>query len=463
MGVIEAIKAVVGAGAVFEGEAIEATYLSDWVVPMTDGRPLGLVKPATTVEVAAVMRVAHEAAIPVVVQGGRTGLAGGATPVDGGLVLSLERMSGVEEVDGAASTMTVLAGTPLQTVQEAASDAGLYFGLDMGARGTSQVGGMVATNAGGNRVIRFGMMRDLVLGLEVVLADGTVITALNKLIKNNAGYDVRQYFIGSEGTLGIVTRAVLKLHPEPRSVSTAFCSVASYDQVIGLLQHARAWLAGSLSAFELMWGDYYTLMTAEGGAPAPLPAGSTAYLLIEALGTDPGADPQRFDEMLEAAAGKGLIDDAAVAHSAREAAAFWQVRDSSAEFARLGWPALGYDIGIPTRDIGRFIEACRARLQAAWPGSQTAFFGHIGDSNLHLHVKTPPAIPMREVTDLVYGLVAEWHGTTSAEHGIGTLRRPYLGYTRTEAELSVMRRIKAALDPKGILNPGKILDGDPGD
>ncbi len=462
MRVLEAIRAVVGAGAVFEGESIDQAYLADWVVPMAGGRPLCLVKPVATAEVSAVMRIAHDAGVPVVVQGGRTGLAGGATPVDGGLVLSLERMSGIEEVDGAASTMTVLAGTPLQAVQEAASEAGLYFGLDMGARGTSQVGGMIATNAGGNRVIRFGMMRDLVLGLEVVLADGTVITALNKLIKNNAGYDLRQFFIGSEGTLGIVTRAVLKLHPEPRSVSTAFCAVESYDQVIGLLRHAREWLAGSLSAFEMMWGDYYALMTSQGGAPAPLGVGSTAYLLVESLGTDPAGDPPRFDEMLEAAAGKGLITDAVVAHSAREAAAFWQVRDSSAEFARLGWPALGYDIGIPTRDIGRFIEICRAKLQAAWPGSETAFFGHIGDSNLHLHVKTPPDVPMREVTDLVYGLVAEWHGTTSAEHGIGTLRRPYLGYTRSDEELSVMRRIKAALDPRQILNPGKVLEADPG-
>jgi len=304
-------------------------------------------------------------------------------------------MTGIEEVDAAAATMTVLAGTPLQVVQDAAAAAGFYFGLDMGARGSSQVGGMVATNAGGNRVIRFGMMRDLVLGLEVVLADGTVITTLNKLVKNNAGYDLRQMFIGSEGTLGVVTRAVLRLHPQPRSQSTAFCATGSYDQVIGLLQHARTWQGGSLSAFEMLWGDFYELMTGAGGVPPPLAPGSASYVLVESLGTDPGRDAGRFDEMLEAAAGKGLIADAVVAHSAREAAPFWRVRDSSAEFARLGWPALGYDIGIPTREIGRFIEACQARVHGRWAASRTAFFGHIGDSNLHLHVRTPDDVPMR--------------------------------------------------------------------
>jgi FAD/FMN-containing dehydrogenase len=455
---LDDIRAAIGAGQVVDGPAIDARYLSDWVVPMTGGRPLALVRPRTTAEVAAILRICHEARIPVVPQGGLTGLAGGATPVDQCVVLSLERMSGIEELDDAAATMTVLAGTPLQVIQEAAHVAGLFFALDMGARGSCQIGGNVATNAGGNRVIRYGMTRDLVLGLEVVLADGTVLTSLNKLIKNNAGFDLRQMFVGSEGTLGVITRVVLRLHPQARSQSTAFCAVESFDQVLALLRHAREWLGSTLSAFEVMWPDFYDLMTAPGTSIAPpVPSGAGAYVLIESLGTDAVRDPEHFAEMLGAAVDAGLVTDGAVAHSAGEARRFWAVRDASGEFARLGWPSLGYDIGIPTRDIGRFVEACRQTVEARWPGAACAFFGHIGDSNLHLHVKAPDGVPTGDVSAVVYGLVREWRGTTSAEHGIGTLRKPYLSYTRSATEVAVMKQIKQALDPRGILNPGKIF------
>ncbi len=457
-GAIEAVRRVVGADQVLEGSAIADRYLRDWVVPMAGGRPLALVRPRTTEDVAAVLRICHDARISVVPQGGLTGLAGGATPIDGCVVLSLERMSGIEELDEAAATMTVLAGTPLQVIQEAAQEAGLFFALDLGARGSCQIGGNVATNAGGNRVIRYGMTRDLVLGLEVVLADGTVVTSLNKLIKNNAGFDLRQVFIGSEGTLGVVTRVVVRLHPQPRSQCTAFCAAEDFDRVLALLRHAREWLGSSLSAFEVMWPDFYDLMTGPGtGIAAPVPNGAGAYVLIEALGTDAARDPEHFEEMLGAAVEAGFVGDGVVAHSAAEARGFWAVRDASGEFPRLGWPSLGYDIGIPTRDIGRFVAACRQTLEARWPSSRVAFFGHIGDSNLHLHVKTPDGVPLGDVNDLVYGLVREWAGTTSAEHGIGSLRRPYLAYTRSAAEIAVMKQIKQALDPHGILNPGKIF------
>lgn len=456
--VVEALRAAVGGAQVIDGPSIDDRYLHDWVVPMEAGRPLALVRPRSTADVAAVMRICHQAQVPAVPQGGRTGLAGGATPVDGCVVISLELMAGIEEVDESAATMTVLAGTPLQTIQEAAQAAGLFFALDMGARGSSQIGGNVATNAGGNRVIRYGMTRDLVLGLEVVLADGTVLTSLNKLIKNNAGFDLRQMFVGSEGTLGVVTRVVVRLHPQPRSQCTAFCAVEDYDHVVALLRHARQWVGSTLSAFEVMWPEFYDLMTGTStGIAPPLPSGAGAYVLVESLGTDPVRDPQHFEEMLGAAVEAGLVGDGVAAHSAAEARGFWAVRDASGEFPRLGWPSLGYDIGIPTRDIGRFVDACRRTVEAQWPSSRVAFFGHIGDSNLHLHVKTPAGIPLTDVNQLVYGLVREWGGTTSAEHGIGSLRRPYLSYTRSAAEIAVMKQIKAALDPIGLLNPGKIF------
>lgn len=457
-GAVDAMRAALGADAVIAAPDIEPHFLRDWVVPMAGGAPAALVRPRTTDDVSAVLRICHDAGVPVVPQGGLTGLAGGATPVDGGVVLSLARMTGVEEIDPAASTMTVLAGTPLQTVQDAAQAAGLFFALDFGARGSCQIGGAVATNAGGNRVIRYGMARDLVLGLEVVLADGTVLTSLNKLIKNNAGYDLRQIFVGSEGTLGVITRAVLRLHPRPRSTCTAFCSVERFDHVVALLRHAREWLGGSLSAFEVMWPDFYDLMTSPAaGISPPLPSGAGMYVLVESLGTDPAHDPAHFDAMLEAAVDAGIVTDGAVAHSAAAAGAYWKVRDASGEFPRLGWPALGYDIGIPTGSIGRFVEACRATILARWPGAATAFFGHIGDANLHLHVKAPPLVTDTEVQQLVYGLVRDWQGTTSAEHGIGTLRRPYLGYTRSTTEIALMSHLKRALDPRGILNPGKVV------
>jgi FAD/FMN-containing dehydrogenase len=356
--------------------------------------------------------------------------------------------------------MTVRAGTPLQAVQEAASQAGWFFPLDLGARGSCQIGGTIATNAGGNRVIRYGMMRDLVLGLEVVLADGTVLTSLNKLIKNNAGPDIRQIFAGSEGTLGIITRAVLRLHPQPRSTCTAFCAVPGYEQVVALLKHAKVSLGGMLSAFEMLWPDFYVMATTRvPGMPRPLPHGAFGYVLIESLGGDQDADQARFESMLEEADREGLITDAVLAQSAADARTLWQVRDASGEFPRMLWPSLGFDIGIPTRDIGSFVDACRDALRARWPDVETAFFGHIGDSNLHLHAKVCEGPqPDRELAGVVYGVVREWGGTVSAEHGIGLLKKPYLHYARSPEEIATMRAIKRALDPKGILNPGKILD-----
>lgn len=456
---VEALREAIGVANVVDGGAVEGRYLRDWVVPMTDGRPLALVRPRSTADVSAILRICYEARVPVVPQGGLTGLAGGATPGDGWVILTLERMTGIEEVDEAAATMTVLAGTPLQVIQDAAKAAGVFFALDMGARGSCQIGGNVATNAGGNRVIRYGMTRDLVLGLEVVLADGTVLSTLNKLIKNNAGFDLRQIFIGSEGTLGVVTRVVLRLHPQPRSQCTAFCAVDGYAQVVALLRHAREWLGSTLSAFEVMFPDFYDLMTGPGtGITPPVASGAGAYVLVESLGTDAARDPEHFDEMLGAALESGIVLDGVVAHSAAEARGFWNVRDASGEFPRLGWPSLGYDIGIPTRDIGRFVDACRAALQARWPSARTAFFGHVGDSNLHLHVKAPDDAAPGDVHQIVYGLVRDWHGTTSAEHGIGMLRKPYLAYARSAIEIGYMKQLKRAFDPRGILNPGKVFD-----
>jgi FAD/FMN-containing dehydrogenase len=448
-----------GDGQVAAGNDIDTRHLGDWMVRLTEGAPVAVVRPRSTAEVSAVLRTCHAAGVPVVPQGGLTGLAGGATPSRGSVVLSLERMTGIEEIDQAAATMTVLAGTPLEAVQDAARAAGFFFPLDLGARGSCQIGGNVATNAGGNRVIRYGMTRDLVLGLEAVLADGTVLTSLNKLIKNNAGPDIRQLFIGSEGTLGIVTRVVLKLHAQPASQSVAFCALEDFDHVVRLLQLARTSLGGTLSAFEAMWPDFYDLITAPGsGIPAPVPPAGGAYVLVESMGVDPAHDTERFEQMLAEALERGIITDGVVAQSAAEAREFWRVRDGSGDFPRLLWPNVAFDIGIPTRDIGAFVTACGTAIRERWPEARTAFFGHIGDSNLHLNLKVREGEqPEDEIDALVYGLVRDWHGSVSAEHGIGLLKRPYLGYSRTPEELAVMRTLKQALDPTNILNPGKVF------
>lgn len=458
---LAALRDAVGADQLRLGKDIEPRYRSDWFVSMEQGSPVALVRPRTTEEVAAVLRVCHAYRLCVVPQGGLTGLSGGATPIDGCIVLSLERLVGIEEVDTAAATLTAWAGTPLQTIQDAARNAGFLYPLDLGARGSCHIGGNIATNAGGNRVIRYGMTRDLVLGLEVVLADGTVVTSLNKMLKNNTGYDLKQLFIGSEGTLGVITRVVLRLHPEPKSLCTALCTVADYTQALALLRHMKEELAGMLSAFEMMWPDFYQLATQKvPGLAPPLPYGYGAYVLVEALGSDQQADQARFEAALQGAMDAGFVLDAAIAQSHAESQALWRVRDASGELTHIVKPQAKFDVSIPARDIGRFVDECSAAVKARWPNVQTMSFGHIGDSNIHFNVRidTDETSPQTELEHMVYDIVRRWNGSISAEHGVGVLKRAYLRHTRTAEEVQLMRTLKQALDPHGILNSGKIFE-----
>jgi len=421
-------------------------------------RPLAVLRPRNTGEVSTALRICNSHRQPVLPQGGLTGLAGGATPRGGEVVLSLERMRGVEELDPAAATMTVLAGTPLEALQVAASQAGFFLGLDLGARGSCQIGGNLSTNAGGMKVIRYGMAREQVLGLEAVLADGTIVNALNKMLKNNAGYDVKHLFIGSEGTLGIVTRAVLRLHPKPRSLCTALVATDRYEQVVQLLRAAQAELGG-VSAFEAMWRDYYRFVTgSDPGRVPPMLATAPLYVALEFAGNDAEGDPVRFEAFLSRALEQGLIADAVIAQSEREARAIWEIREGVG-----AWNArphgLHLDVSLPIASIGDFAERVRSRLQQRWPGSLNTFFGHIGDSNLHvsLDMGTGDETVRHAVELCVYEVVRDMGGSVSAEHGIGTLKRDYLGFSRSEAVVGLMRTLKAALDPNAILNPGKVL------
>jgi FAD/FMN-containing dehydrogenase len=458
--VIGALQEALGPEIVLAGEAVPERNRDDWSgLPPT--RPLAVLRPRTTEQVSTVLRICHAHRQPVVPQGGLTGLCGGARAGDGEIALSLERMVGIEEIDPATATMTVLAGTPLERVQQAADAAGFLCPLDLGARGSCAIGGNIATNAGGNRVIRYGMTREMVLGLEVVLADGTVLTSLNKLIKNNAAYDLKHLFIGSEGTLGIVTRAVLRLHPKPSCVQAALCGLASFEALIELLKGARAGLGPSLSAFEVMWSDYYRFVTTEVRVRPPIGSEHAIYALVEAQGTDEAADNARFEGWLERMLEQGIIADAALAQSLAEVQSFWTLRDSAGEFRQtpLGPDHVSFDIGLPTGAMGTYVDTCRRQLESALPGLIALFYGHIGDGNLHIVAALPgaPTQPKETIDRVVYELVRTWGGTVSAEHGIGTRKKRWLAYSRTEEELALMRTLKGALDPVGILNPGKVL------
>jgi FAD/FMN-containing dehydrogenase len=412
--------------------------------------------------VSAILRLCHEARHAVVPWGGRTGLVEG-TYADGAVALSLERMSRVIDIDAEGMTMTVEAGCVLQTVCDAADKAGLFFPLDLGARGSATIGGNISTNAGGNRVIRYGMMRELVLGLEAVLADGTVVSSLNHLIKNNAGYDLKQLFIGSEGTLGIVTQAVLRLRPKPVSQNVALLAVNDFDHLPRTLRNLEKGLGGTLSAFEVMWRDFYRLVTtppAQGRAP--LSDEHSYYVLVEALGGDMKHDGVRFERALTAELDGDRIADAAIAKSQGECDLLWALRDDVGQVARNA-PIFTFDVSLRISEMENFVEDVRHALLSQWPAMTLMVFGHLGDGNLHLvpGVGHGGTEARESVEGMIYGALRKRNGSISAEHGIGLEKRAYLGYSRNSEEIALMRALKRTLDPHNILNPGKIFLPDP--
>jgi FAD/FMN-containing dehydrogenase len=454
--IVETLRNRIGAEKVLAGEEIGARYRVDFSHENACA-PLAVLRPASTDDVAAILRECHRARQRVVVQGGLTGLAGGATPQAGEIAISLERLTGVEEIDRAAQTMTVRAGTPLQIVQQAAAEAGYLFPLDLGARGSCTIGGNIATNAGGNQVIRFGMIRNLVLGLEAVLADGTVVSSLNKMLKNNAGYDLKQLFIGTEGTLGVVTRAVLRLWPKLPSKVTALCALRGFAETVELLHALQARLGGRLSAFEAMWAPYFHYVLEHLGARSPFAARHALYVLVEVEGTDHARDLAEIEHALGDALEEHTIADAALAQSERETRSFWAIRDGIGDVTPTLQPLLAFDVSLPIDAMAGFLATVDAEF-ARFPDPVTNLvFGHIGDSNLHLAVTTHRARDLDKLCNAVYEAVGRHGGSISAEHGVGTLRRDYLHYSRSAAELDVMRRLKTALDPHGILNAERVL------
>jgi FAD/FMN-containing dehydrogenase len=450
------LAAIVGSAGLLEGEAVTSRSAGIWG-PVRTIATDRLVRPATTAELSRVLALCHARRQPVVTHGGLTGVVDGAWARPGDLVLSLERMAAIEELDTTGRTLTVQAGAPLEKVQAAAAAQGLMFPLDLGARGSATIGGNAATNAGGNRVIRYGMVRQSILGLEAVLADGRVLSSMNRMLKNNAGFDLKQLFIGSEGTLGVITRLVLRLVPAPRSQSTALVSAPDFAAVTGLLSHVDEALGGQLSAFEVMWGDYFDFIAA--GRSSPLPAGRPYYVLLESLGGDTQADTSRFEAVLADALDAGLIDDAVLAGSEQQRLSLWAIRDDVASLLALK-PMFLFDVSLPIRHMAVYIGELRGALTACWPDSRLFVFGHLGDGNLHLGIQAGPAdgAAREAVESLVYRPLADFGGSISAEHGIGLEKKAYLGISRTAGEIALMRQLKASLDPHGILNPGKVFD-----
>ena len=456
---LQALITLLGEPGLLRGEDIGPRYFED-VLGACTTRPLAVLRPADTAQVSAALRLCHQSGMPIVTQGGRTGLAQGQLPRAGELVLSLERMNAIEVVDEDGGTATVQAGVVLQALQDRLEPMGLTFPLDLGARGSCTVGGNIATNAGGNRVIRHGMTRDLVVGLEAVLADGTVLDGLTTVLKNNTGLDLKQLFIGSEGVYGVITRAVLRLAPLPAGRGVALCTVAGFDQVRALLRHLRAQLGGELSAFEVLWPSYCEQAAAL-LPQAPSIARTPGFcVLTEASGPDAPRLVAALEAALHAALEQGLVGDAVVAQSGAEASKLWQMRDMAIEVCRRIDPIVPFDVSVAIADMPAFTEALDRACAAIDPRCRTIVFGHVGDGNLHLAVHAPPVLPgaFMAVERAVYALVGRFRGSVSAEHGIGWLKREFLPHTRSAAEVATMRTIKLALDPRRILNRNRIFE-----
>ena len=456
---LQQIAAITGPQGLLTGADVSGRA-GDWL-GLSTCQAMAIVRPASTHELSQIMVLCHAAGQSVVPVGGLTGLVHGSDCTAADIQVSLERMRAIDPPDPVGRTMVVEAGAVVQAVQEAAAAHGLKFAVDWGARGSATIGGGIATNAGGNSVVRFGMMRESVLGLEVVLADGTVISSMNALLKNNAAYDLKQLFIGSEGTLGIVTRAVLRLHPAPLSTQTALLALDSFGAVQALFVALGQKLGAGLTAYEVMWPSFYEPLAVHSGRHTPpLAPGHSHYVLLEASGTDPEADAARFEMVLGACLDSGLVTDAAIATSGAQADAMWAVRDDIEGLFAYAAPSVTFDVSLPIVAMEGYVAGVEAAVRAEW-GDTAKFitFGHIGDGNLHFVIAPRPydEAARHRAEEIVYTALVPYHGSVSAEHGIGLEKRAWLAITRSEAEIALMRTLKKALDPQGILNRGKVL------
>jgi FAD/FMN-containing dehydrogenase len=458
-------EAVGEAGLVRTAEA-KAPYETDWLKKWV-GHSSIVVRPANTAETAAVMRICHETHTPVVTQGGNTGMSGGATPEGSGaqVILSTVRMNAIRAVDPLNNTLTCEAGVLLAHIHAAAQEADRFFPLSLGSEGSCTIGGNLATNAGGIAVLRYGNTRDLALGLEVVLPDGRVWNGLRALRKDNTGYDLRDLFIGSEGTLGIITAAVLKLFPRPLARATAWAGARDIDALVQLLAQLRAACGERLVAFEMMSAESLALILEHVvDVRAPLAGGHAYHALIELADTRSEGLAALLENCLEAALEEDALQDVAVSMSGAQTQAFWKIREGISQAQVRAGKAVKHDIALPISSIAAFADRADAALRNARPGVRIINFGHLGDGNLHYNVllplDTPPellAATTAEFNRIVHDMVSAANGSISAEHGVGQLRRDELRHYKSEVEFDLMMRIKRSLDPNQIMNPGKLV------
>ena len=431
------------------------------------GRGL-VIQPRTVEQVAAVVRLAAETGVRVVPQGGNTGLVGGQTPDQSGaqIVLSTARLNRIREVDADENVMLVEAGVTLAAAQEAAREADRFFPLSLGSEGSCTIGGNIATNAGGVGVVAYGNTRDLVLGLEAVLADGRIWNGLRRLRKDNTGYDLKQLFIGSEGTLGVVTAAVLKLFPAPRDLATAFVGLPSAEAALELFRLVRQRAGSALTGCELMprIGIDFTLRHML-GARDPLDAPHPWYLLIELSSPVEGGLTGRLEDILAEAMEADLLSDAVIAASVEQTAAFWRIRMGMSEVQSREGGSIKHDVSVPLARVADFISEASSAVEAFLPGARVVAFGHLGDGNIHFNVSQPVGADKAEylkawaaMNEVVHAVVQAFGGSIAAEHGVGRLKRDLLSGVKSDVELDLMRTIKQALDPQGLFNPGVILD-----
>lgn len=466
MTLIGELRAAVGAAHVLTEGDLSAWEL-DWRKRWR-GKALAVVRPGSTAEVAAVVRACAAAGTAIVPQGGNTGLVGGGVPDDSGqqVLLSLQRLNRIRAIDKANLTLTAEAGCVLQSLQAAAAEQGLLLPLSLAAEGSCTIGGNLATNAGGTQVLRWGNTRELCLGLEVVTATGEVWDGLSGLRKDNTGYDLRDLFIGSEGTLGIITAATIKLAPQPAATTTALAACATLEDCVALLALARGRLGAGLTGFEVMNAFSLELVARHFPAlPRPLPGAAWTVLLEQSDTEGEQQARTRFEALLEAALDAGHVHDAAVAESLAQSRALWHLRESIPLAQAEEGLNIKHDISVPVSRIPAFVAQCDAALQTRWPGVRLVDFGHLGDGNLHYNVQAPAgedgarfmAEHEHAVNTVVFDCVAEHGGSFSAEHGIGALKREELAARKHPVALKLMRSIKAALDPQGLLNPGRVL------
>jgi FAD/FMN-containing dehydrogenase len=459
------LKEIAGRRGYSEDASVIAPHLEEWRSKYKGTSPL-MLQPDSTQQVSKILAICHETTTALVPQGGNTGLVGGQIPFNGEILLSLERLHQIRSIDVENQSISVEAGVVLETAQRAAREKGLLFPLSLAAEGSATIGGNLSTNAGGVNVLRYGMMRDLVLGLEVVLADGRILNLMTALRKNNTGYDLKQIFIGAEGTLGIITAAILKLFPEPKTRATVFVAISSPAAAVRLLAKMRSDSGGQISAFELIPRIGLELVVRHiAGARDPLSKPSPWYVLVEASSATQFDLEAAIERSLASAGEKGLVSDAVLAKSESQRTALWSLRENLSEAQKREGPSIKHDVSVPVSAIPEFLERATAAVLAGVPNARAVSFGHIGDGNIHFNFSAPIGVDgavflarWEEIQRIVHDIVHEFGGSISAEHGIGVQKRDQLVLYKSAVEMDLMRALKRTLDPKNILNPGKVVE-----